>query len=179
METIYNKIVKTFTDNQQVFTDAELIAPRTIDINIGQTDNPEGFEIFYPAIFVSWAISPQANNYDPKLLTLDFHCIQDADVGTENFSGNIAPTYLAWLRKTRMVLNGLRAANTTGLTYRGERPNLTPYFRYTIINFECYIDIADESLTRGTLTTEELDGYKATFQPKQTISEPELTIDTF
>ena len=181
MEIIYQKIIDTFNANKQVFIDRSLPVIRQIDINYGQPDNPEGFEVFQPAIYISWQIS-EAEANEPNLLTLDFHIIQEPGAHTENYSERLAEgyEYILMLKTIKYILNKLRAGNTTGLKYIGERPNITPFFRYHIISYQCFIDKVDESLTKGSITEVELtdlDLSKGQIKSK----EPELPteIETF
>jgi hypothetical protein len=167
METIYKKIVETFNNNKAVFTDKGLPAIKQIDINYGQTDRPEEFEIFFPSIFISWEITEQNSN-EPSLLTLDFHILQYPGAGTENFSDRLSENieYLNMIATCKYILNHLRANNTSGLSYAGERPAITPYFRYHIVSYRCFIDKVDDSLTKGKLDNVELEDYTKDFEPK-------------
>jgi len=168
MEIIYKKIVDTFNANEAVFTDRGLPPIRQIDINYGQTDNPEDFEIFMPGMFIGWEIIERSIN-EPSELILDFHLLQDPGAGTENFSDQLdaGVEYIAMIKAVKYVLNQLRASNTTGLQYAGERPMVTPYFRYHIISYKCLIDKVHDSLTKGAVDEVELEDYTKNFKQKQ------------
>jgi len=182
MQLIYKKIVDTFNSvkGKEAFTSRGLVAPKTIDINYGQPDNPEGFEFFLPAIFVSWSINPNADQ-EPKTLVLDFHVLNYPDIHTESFSPQLSTdiVYLSFLNAVKFVLNNLRAANTTGLKYAGERPAITPYYRYQVLSYNCYVDVLEESLTKGTITPAELSDFEATFSLKNKEVPLPTNIDTF
>jgi hypothetical protein len=66
----------------------------------------------------------------------------------------------------KYILNHLRASNTSGLSYAGERPAITPYFRYHIVSYRCFIDKVDDSLTKGKLDSVELEDYTKDFSQK-------------
>lgn len=180
MDTIYKKITDTFKANEQVFIDRGLPVIRQIDINYGQPDNPEGFEVFMPSIFIGWQIS-QPNQNEANILTLDFHVLQEPGAHTEQYSERITEglEYIYMLKTVKYILNKLRADNTTGLSYVGERPNITPYFRYHIVSYQCFIDNADESLTKGGNIGTELTGYTKDFKALQKVVALPTDIDTY
>lgn len=183
METLYKAIVDTFNNNPQVFADRNLPAPRTIDIYMGQPDDPEGWEVFEPALFIGWSIQPQSNN-DPDLLTLEVHLVQDPGTGTESFCERLddGVEYLRMIKAVKYVLNKLRADNTTPLKWAGERPGTSPFYRYHIITYTCTIDGNSESLSRDTLTNvtlTDLDGRNGTIVKKVTSTLPNPVIDVF
>ncbi|MBE9468990.1 MAG: hypothetical protein IMY72_11825 [Bacteroidetes bacterium] len=182
MEIIYQKIIDTFNANKKIFINRNLPVIRQIDINYGQPDDPQNFEVFQPAIYISWQISNQADR-EPSTLTLEFHVLQEPGAHTENYSERLpkGKEYLLMLKTIKYILNKLRASNTTGLKYTGERPNITPFFNYHILTYTCFIDDgAGESLTKGSLTDVELTDYDASFsvQKKETPPTP-TAIDTF
>ena len=159
MEIIYKKIIDSFNDEdvQQVFIDRSLPLIKQIDINYGQPENPEAFEVFLPGIYVSWNISELQSN-EPNLLTLDFHVLQEPGAHTENYSTRLTEgyEYILMLKTIKYILNKLRASNTTGLKYIGERPNVTPFFRYHILSYQCFVDKVDDSFTKGSTSNVEL-----------------------
>lgn len=178
MDIVYKKIVDTFNANKAVFTDKGLPAIRQIDINYGQLDDPENFEIFLPGIYVGWEIDNESN---PTILYLDFHLGQDPGASTTNNSENLSKglEYLGVLNTAKYILNKLRATNTTPFTYIGERPARTPYFNYHIIRYKCYIDVVDDSLTEGKTEDIELTDYTKNFKtPEKTETPLPLEIET-
>jgi hypothetical protein len=150
METLYQAITGFFTDHPEVFTERELPVIRMIDIYMGQPDDPEAFEVFYPAIFINWSITPDNNGSGPHLLTLDFHVLQEPGKGTEGFSGvqDAGLQYVKLLKAVKYILNNLKADNCSFLQYAGERPAITPFFRYHVIIYQCHIDAYNDSLHR-------------------------------
>lgn len=178
METLYKTITDTFNNNPQVFTDRLLPVPRTIDIYMGQPEDPEGWEVFEPAIFLNWSIAPQSNN-DPDLLTLEVHLVQDPGAATENFSDQLTEglEYLRMIKAVKYILNKLRADNTTPLKWAGERPGASAFYRYHIITYTCSIDGNNESLSRDTLTDVTLtDLNSRTGQINRSVSQTPETI---
>jgi hypothetical protein len=161
METLYNRIVSIFNANEQIFRDRSLPPLRTIDINYGQPDDPERFEIFLPALFISWSVDKEAER-QPHVATLDFHLIQAPGTHTENFSERLSKglEYLRMMDTVKYILNNLRSTKSTGLIYANERPVLTPYFRYHIISYQCHIDGYTDSLTKGSLQDVDLTNIK-------------------
>lgn len=177
---IYKTICDLFKNNQDVFTNLNLPPIRHIDINYGQPDDLENFEVFFPAIFISWSIREPSKN-EPNILTLEFHCLQTPGEGTEGFADKLAPgfEYINVLKTIKYMLNGLRAYNTTPLRYVDERPVITPYVRYHVVTYECFIDKVDESFTAGSLTNVELTGYVPEINLKQKTDIPVTVIDTY
>lgn len=180
MDILYKKIVDTFNANKAVFTDKGLPEIRQIDINYGQLDNPEEFEVFLPGIFIGWEIL-EDNSNEPSLIRLDFHLGQDPGANTENFSENLEAglEYILIMKTVKYVLNKLRASNTSALVYAGEKPAVTPYLRYHIISYKCFIDKVDDSLTGGKTDDVELTNYTKDFKPKEKAdipSEPDIEV---
>lgn len=170
MDIVYKKIADTFElqATKDKFTTQSLPFVRTVDINLGQPDNPEGFEIFYPAMFVSWS-EQKASENEPMELTLEFHVIQEPGAGTEGFSTRLPEglAYIRVLKTIQAVLNSLKADNTSKFRYVGKRPNITEFFRYHILQYRCFID---ETIETG-LSEVELTDYDAGFNIKQKTDE--------
>jgi hypothetical protein len=146
---VYKRIVEVFNENEVVFTDRQLPPVRTIDINMGQPEDPESFEMFLPAIYIGWNKTP-GPDVEPDILTLDFHVLQDPGTGSENFSSELDAglEYLRLLEAVKYLLNYLRANNTTPLKWAGERQAITPYFKYHILTYTCSVDAYNDSVHR-------------------------------
>jgi len=170
MEKLYKKIAETFNlpEAKQLFIDAGLIPIKMIDINVGQSEDPEGFEVPYPSIFMSWGESRSVIN-EPLLMNLQFHVLQYPGKQTHNKAADIDKglNYVKTLAKIQQVLNGIRSEETTPLRYFGKTPNINPYGRYHILNYQCHIDEVHEHLTRQQTTDIELTGYEGNFEIKQ------------
>jgi hypothetical protein len=153
MDSVYKKIVDTFKDNEQIFVDKQLPLIRQIDINLGQPDSPEEWEVFLPAMFISWDIKAGAVG-ESDMLTLDFHLVQEPGTGTESFSGRMDEglEYIRMIRVVKYLLNALATDHTSPLRYAGERQAITPFFRYHIISYQCSIDSYTDSVFRPDLT---------------------------
>jgi hypothetical protein len=168
MEILYKKIVDTFNANEAVFTERNLPPIRQIDINYGQLDHVEDFEVFLPGIFIGWEII-ENNSNEPSLARLDFHLAQDPGANTESFSKTLEAgmEYILMIKTVKYVLNKLRASNTSGLVYAGERPEITPYLRYHVISYQCFIDKVHDSLTGGKTEEVKLTDYTKDFKTKE------------
>lgn len=162
MEILYKKIVETFNNNPQVFTERELPALRLIDINYGQPDNPESFELFFPAMFIAWQILPSATIGENDTLNLDFHIIQEPGRATENFTVQLDAgiEYVRFVKACRYLLNRLKCPHITPLRYAGERQNTTPYFRYHIVSYTCGIEQDQSSIWRPEYTSGSIESIK-------------------
>ncbi|TCN63696.1 hypothetical protein [Acetobacteroides hydrogenigenes] len=206
MEQVYLAILKTFAENKKVFTDRHLPVIRTIDINIGQPDDPENFEVFCPAIFISWDIKPGIAG-EPDNLTLDFHILQEPKGHTESFSNafrspsgvegigaEVSIEYMRLIKACKYLLNSLRVTGTpseverspsgvegtTPLKYAGERQAATPYFRYHILTYTCSIDAYTDSIHRPQMTTGTVEAIRITnANQKPTTDTPSITIETY
>jgi hypothetical protein len=179
MDIVYKELTDFFNlpETKARFTDNGLPELKQMDINLGQPDNPQGFELFYPAIFIDWEeIKPSEN--DPVNLNISFHVIQEAGAQTENFSNRIDKglEYVRVLKKIQEVFTNFSASNTSGFKFAGKTPNITPYFRYHIIQFRCFIDQVG-----GIAYSEvELIDYDATYNIKEKEpAPPEGDIDIF
>lgn len=149
METVYKKIVEIFNAHESEFINRNLRPIRMIDIYMGQPESPEEWEVITPAIFINWHITPGAIN-EPDTLNLDFHVLQEPGAGSENTSQKLDEglEYLAMLKAVKYLLNKLRAENISPLSYDGERPAFTGYFKYHIVSYKCFIDRYDDSIHR-------------------------------
>lgn len=178
METVYKKIVETFTAHPEVFSDRNLPAIRQIDVYQGQPDDPENFEVFCPAMFIDWQIAPGANGESDKL-TIDFHILQEPGVPTDNFTPTLDAglEYLLQLKACKYLLNKLRAANTTPLVYAGERPRITPFFKYHVVSYTCSIDQYTDSIHRPATGTGTIESIRITEGKQKALQV--LDIDTF
>jgi len=159
MEIVYKKIVETFNAHPEVFTSRGLPVVRQIDLNIGQPDDPENFEVFCPAMFISWSIRPGTGG-ESDTLTLDFHLLQEPTANTENFS-NVAVVgveYIKLMEAVKYLLNDLKTSATTPLRYAGEQPAVTPYFRYHVVSYTCSIDAYTDSIHKPALGEGQLSG---------------------
>lgn len=163
METVYKKIIETFEAHPEVFSDRELPNVRMIDIYQGQPENPEEFEVFCPAIFIDWLISPGANGESDKL-TIDFHILQEPGVPTDNFTPTLEAglEYMRMLKACKYLLNKLRATNSTPLQYAGEKPRTTPFFKYHVVSYTCSIDQYTDSVHRPATGVGTIDSIKIT-----------------
>ncbi len=183
MDSLYQEIAQVFNDNKSVFTDAGLPAVRQVDIYMGQPDSPEDFEIFLPAVFVDWSITPGGVG-EEDLLQLDFHVVQDPGARSENFSDRLTESmeYILLLKKVKYLVNRLRSDTSTPLTYNGERPRVTPYFKYHIASYKCLIDTDEGSIIRSTSTDAEPENVnisKGTIRKYNTPTTASDLIDTF
>jgi hypothetical protein len=181
METVYNKIVDTFNDHPEVFTLMEVPAVRTIDLHMGQPDDPEDWEIFFPAVFIGWSIAPGATG-EADILTMEFHILQEPGAGTEHFSDTVDAglEYLRVIKACKYILNRMRADNTTPFKWAGERPAITPFFRYHILTYTCSIDAYNDSLNRpayGEATGKDVNLTSA--KVIKTLPKVESDIDTY
>ncbi|MBI9063267.1 MAG: hypothetical protein JEZ14_14900 [Marinilabiliaceae bacterium] len=163
MDQIYQKIIETFNANSQVFVERNLPPVRQVDIYMGQPDAPEIFELFLPGVFVEWGITPGTNG-EPDQLQLDFHILQEPGTHTEHFSARLTEglEYILMVKTVKYLVNRLRAENSTPLTYAGERPRVTPFFKYHIVSYTCSIDSDTGSLTAGENKDVQLTGYELT-----------------
>lgn len=125
---------------------------RQCDIYMGQPDDPESFELFFPAVFVDWAITPGGPG-EEDLIVIDFHIVEEPGTHSENFSNrlNESLNYIKRIKAVKYLMNRLRASNSTPLTYNGERPRTTPFFKYHIVSYKCYIDADTESIWRSEM----------------------------
>lgn len=162
MEIVYNKIVETFNAHPEVFTDRSLPIPRTIDIEMGQAEDPESFEIFLPGIFINWDI--KAGTDGPDILTLDITVLQEPGPGTESFSERMAEglEYMRLIKAVKYLLNRLSTDETSPLMYMGERKAATPFFKYHIITYQCGIDQYTDSIHRPDLTDGSVEAIRIT-----------------
>lgn len=156
MDKLYKKIAQVFTDNKQVFIDRDLLPVRQCDIYMGQPDDPESFEMFLPGVFVDWSITPGGAG-EQDLLQVDFHVLQEPGANSENYSERLTESmdYLLTLKTVKYLVNRLRSSTSTPLTYSGERPRITPFFKYHIASYKCYIDSDEGSINRPTDTDTE------------------------
>ena len=175
MDLIYQKIVDTFNNNKQVFIDRNLPPVRQVDIYMGQPDDPASFELFLPAVFVDWSIT-EGTDKDENFMQLDFHVIQEPGIATENFSERLTEglEYIQMIKTVKYLVNRSRAENTTPLSYIGERPRITPFFKYHIVSEE-------DSINRPTNTEVELTDYDLTGARAKQKKEPDPapSIDTY
>lgn len=167
MELVYQKIVETFNAHPQVFTDRNLPIPRTIDIDMGQPDDPESFEIFLPALFVNWNITPGTDG--PDILTVDVSVLQEPGPGTESFSDRMPEglEYMRLLKAIKFLLNRLSTEISSPLQYAGERPAATPFFKYHVISYRCGIDQYTDSIHRTQFVDGSAESLKLTGKLKQ------------
>lgn len=177
MDILYNNFLSYF-DNQKtknIFVENNLPLLRTIDINIGQVSNPEMFEIFYPALFIDWS-ETQNNPKEPLELNLSFHVLQTPYFSTENFSENKKKglQYIMFLKTIKKVLNTFKTPNASKLQYLGLNPNITPYFKYHILNYTCNLD---DKTAEPNLKNIKLEGYKANFKIKEKYNHLSTEID--
>ncbi len=179
MDKLYSKLIAHFNLPivKQIFTNANLPELRTIDLNMGQVNNPEGFDIFYPAMFIDWAERNEKNT-EPLHLDLSFHILQLPSFGTENFADNIQEglSYLRFLKAVKKALNIFKPNNASKPAYKGAAPGITPYFKYHILNYSCYLD---DTTAEPELIEVELQGYNANFGIKERDEDLPTSIETF
>lgn len=165
METIYQKIVDTFESDKAkaVFAAMEIQEIRQIDIHMGQPDNPQEWEMFLPAMFIAWSVTPGTTE-SPDILTMEFHILQEPGAGTESFSDRITEglKYVKLLKAVKKCLNQLSADNTSPFKYAGERPAVTEFYRYHILSYNCAIDSFTETINRPELTTSTVEAIDIT-----------------
>lgn len=152
METLYQKIIETFNQNPQVFTERGLPVPRTIDMDYGQADDPENFELFLPALLINFAVVPgEANSSD--LLNMQLSVVQDPGELTANYSADLQAglQYLRLLRAVRYVMNNLASDETSPLKFKALRPAATQYFKLHVIEYSCLIDRYTDSLHKPSI----------------------------
>lgn len=179
MELVYNKIVETFNAHPEVFTNRGLPVPRTIDIDMGQAEDPESFEIFLPGIFVNWDI--KAGTDTPDVLSVEISVLQEPGTGTESFSErmNEGLEYLSLLKAVKYLLNRLSTEITSPLQYTGERKAATPFFKYHVISYQCFIDQYTDSIHRPGTVDGSAESLKITGKLKQKTSDnvpPEIEV---
>jgi hypothetical protein len=182
MEAVYKKIVDTFNDHPEVFTDRKLPVMRQIDIYLGQPDDPENFEVFCPAMFIDWQINPGANS-EPDKLIIELHIIQEPGTPTDNFTPTLdnGLEYMRLLNAAKYLINKLKTDETTPFVYAGERPRVTPFFKYHVISYSCNIDQYKDSIHRpvmGTGTLEKIKIDPGLLQQKkpEVVSAPDIDI---
>jgi len=178
METLYQKIVQTFNEHPEVFTGRTLPVPRTIDIDYGQADDPEGFELFLPAVLLNFDIKAGTNN-EPDLLTLDVTVLQEPGSGTESFSEtrNSGLEYLRFLNAVKYCFNHLASGDSSPLQYAGERKSASPFFRFHVINYTCFIDRYTESLHKPVMAEGSIEAIRLTgtsLVEKKVLVSPEI-----
>lgn len=181
MDELYLKIAQIFNDNQQVFIDRGLPHVRQCDIYMGQPDDAQSFELFLPAVFVDWAVTAGVDG-EEDLLQVDFHVLQEPGTGSENFSERLIESveYLKVLATVKYLMNRLSSTNTTSLTYTGERPRITPFFKYHIASYKCSIISDDSSINRPNYTDTVPDKLVLTNNIRQkTDTPPTPIIETF
>ena len=182
MDKLYSVIAQTFTDNQQVFIDRGLQPVRQCDIYMGQADDAESFELFLPGVFVDWNITPGEPG-EQDILLVDFHVLQEPGTNSENYSERLTESmqYLQTLKTVKYLMNRLRSTTSTPLTYNGERPRITPFFKYHIVTYKCFIDSDEGSINRPTLTDTEPTEVDITgiLKEKEIMREPNPIIDTY
>jgi hypothetical protein len=152
METLYQKIIETFNLNTQVFTDRGLPVPRTIDIDYGQADDPENFELFLPAVLINFAVVPGEPN-SSDVLNLQLSVVQDPGELTASYAADLQPglQYLRLLRAVRFVMNNLASAETSPLKFKALRPAATQYFKLHVIEYSCLVDPYTDSLHKPSI----------------------------
>ena len=173
MLSIFNKIKSTFEANKKVFTDRGLPFIRTIDIHIGQPDDPDNFEVFTPSMFLSWDIKPGNAMGESDTLTIDVHVLQEPQ-------GSVGTEYMGVITAVKYLLNRLKTDTSTPLEYAGERPAATQYFRYHILTYTCKVDAYTETVHRNPdvdTSIEQIDISGANLRDKHPTTN--LTIDTF
>lgn len=182
MDILYTKITEIFNENKAVFTNASLPPVQQVDVYMGQPEDAENFEIFLPAIFMNWALTPTDTNGSSKAV-LEFHVLQEPTGGSENFTtAEASLQYIQVLKKVKYLLNQLRAENTTPLKYKGEKPTGSEYFKYHVITYECQIDEDTASLHRTLLTNTtplDLNSRTAQLKKKRPLVEPDSIIDRY
>jgi|GEM_PF-1199233 len=178
MEIVYQKILKVFADHPEVFTERGLPVPRQIDINLGQPDDPEGWEVFFPGIFIAWSIKTAGD--DPDVLTLELSVLQEPGAGTESFSNRLDEglEYLKMLKAVKYLINGLRSDVSSPLTYKGERPGANRIMRYHVLEYTCKIDSYTDSIHKHKLTPAVIENIKlGGGKLKETNPEGELDLE--
>ncbi len=183
MDVMYQLIAKTLTENKTEFTNRGISAVRQCDIYMGQPDDPESFELFLPAVFVDWNIVP-GNVGEQDLLQLDLHILQEPGTNSESFSNRISESmaYLTRVKTVKYLVNKLRTETSTPLTYAGERPRVTGFFKYHIASYKCYFDNDHDSFSRSTNSEATLTDLNITDKtiPQKTASiEADPMIDTY
>ncbi len=156
MIALYKKICETFDENTSLFEDLGLTPIRMIDFDYGQMDNPDDFEMVFPAMFLSYSIQPD-DVTEPNRALLSFDVLQEPGNATENFSPkqNSGLDMLRTLEVVKHILNALRSDESTGLSFNSEEAMTNGYYRWQRIRFECFIDQCNTSLTKGdTIPTE-------------------------
>jgi hypothetical protein len=182
MEIVFKRIKEVFEDHPEVFSERTLPAIRTIDIHLGQPDNPEEWEVFCPAIFVAWNKQPGPTG-EPDVLTLDFHILQEPGIATDGEENTLDPglEYLRLIKACNYLLNRLKADNTSPLEWKGERQAITQFFRYHIVTYTCQIDTVSESIHDKVFAEGKVESIKVTGgKLKQfTDAKPVLEIETY
>jgi len=163
METLYQKIIQTFNAHPEVFTGRTLPVPRTIDIDYGQADDPEGFELFLPAVLLNFDIKA-GTNHEPDVLTLDVTVLQEPGTGTESFSDRRSEglQYLQFLNAVKYCFNHLASNDSSPLQYAGERKAASQFFRFHVINYTCFIDRYSDSLHKPVMAFGSIESIRLT-----------------
>ncbi len=138
MDRFYTELIKHFNNQKtkDFFRTEGLEPPRTIDLNAGQINNPENFEVLYPAIFIDWS-EKQDGITEPLVLDLEFHVVQLPSFGTENFANTVkqGTDYLKYLKVIKKVLHLFRTDFTSRMQFIGLNPNITPYYKLIVRYF--------------------------------------------
>lgn len=179
METLYKKISDTFNDHPEVFSERTLPVPRTIDIDYGQADDPEAFELFLPAILLNFDVKAGSDN--PDVLTLDVIVLQEPGAGTENFSErqDEGLSYVRFLKAVKYCFNNLASDESSPLRYMGERKAASQYFKYHVLTYTCFIDSYTDSLHKPTLVDGSIESIKIDGKLKQKDGFPQVEIETY
>lgn len=146
MEILYNAITKVFDDNVQYFTDRELQPIRQIDIDYGQSLAPDNWEIFYPALFVSFAQAPGNNPDYLNDMTITFKLLCNPVGGSENFSETTSLNFLKTIEAVKYMLNYLETEWSTQLQYAGEQTDNSEYYITHTLTYNCVVKAYNNSV---------------------------------
>ncbi len=160
MNRIITGLQSLFETNVNKFTTQGLVPPKTVDIYLGQTLNPEQFEFETPAIFIDFSI-----DYRNSVAYIYLHSILDFGEDSENFANDpdAGLNYIRYLKTIKRVVKGYRQGKPFGVfRLTQDNPVSQNLFHYHRIDIECNLyddpeedqyELAnlDVDIERGTL----------------------------
>lgn len=138
MKDYLNHVIETIAAHSRDFEKAGLEPPQTIDIYMGQPNNPDDFEFTLPAVFIEYAA-----DYDGETFDLILHVVQDFGTDTENFSPERTKglEYITFLSVLKRCLYGLKMRPVFNpLRLYQETPMPPDFFFYHTLTFRCNFD---------------------------------------
>lgn len=132
-EAFYLALLNMLQSNKAAFGDSNL---RTIDINYGQTEDPDAFEIFYPALFVSWALNPPRDG-GGDILNLELQVMQEPGGNTDGVVASKGLEYLRVIETIKFLTTGFKPDGFAALEADGENSVPAGYVRFHNLRYTC------------------------------------------